>query len=332
MAKLTLRQRRLIKQQHVLRLKLEAKLQTEMRRFFKRHSVNIANFYQHLGLQYFDSTAKQELKVLLKKHYWRVARLFKDQARSNGSKYHRMLLEKKDFLSEAITNIDSRIKIRLEEYFEEVATEKADQITSTTESEISDYIARVLSAASADGLQLDRRQVANLIRTFYFRRAESRARSVAITETTRTMEETKLTEIEELFDELDEDQLDELGEGMDREELIAEIESLLAVSGADVDIDVEEIADSIDPEDIAAAGGIAAIVAALTVTKTWVATLDDRTREAHAEADGQTVGLDEPFNVDGEDLEYPGDDAGDIANTINCRCSVIYGIGGADEA
>lgn len=58
--------------------------------------------------------------------------------------------------------------------------------------------------------------------------------------------------------------------------------------------------------------------------KVWLATVDSRTREAHMDADGQAVALDEPFIVDGEELEYPGDPAGSAGNVINCRCTLIY--------
>lgn len=64
--------------------------------------------------------------------------------------------------------------------------------------------------------------------------------------------------------------------------------------------------------------------AGIPLLKTWVATLDDRTRDAHADADGQQVRYDEPFDVDGEELDYPGDPAGSAENVVNCRCSVIY--------
>jgi hypothetical protein len=59
--------------------------------------------------------------------------------------------------------------------------------------------------------------------------------------------------------------------------------------------------------------------------KIWVATDDERTRETHADADGQEVPLDQPFQVGDDLLAYPGDPDGSDAETINCRCSVIYG-------
>lgn len=54
--------------------------------------------------------------------------------------------------------------------------------------------------------------------------------------------------------------------------------------------------------------------------KQWVATQDDRTRDAHADADGQIVGIDEPFNVGGEQMDAPGDFSASAENTANCRC------------
>ena len=62
-----------------------------------------------------------------------------------------------------------------------------------------------------------------------------------------------------------------------------------------------------------------------SMLKEWVATSDDRTRPAHADADGQQVPIDEPFIVDGEKLMYPGDISmgASPSNVINCRCTMI---------
>jgi len=53
--------------------------------------------------------------------------------------------------------------------------------------------------------------------------------------------------------------------------------------------------------------------------KEWLATMDGRTRDAHAAASGQIVGMDESFEVGGQMLAYPGDMAGSAENVINCR-------------
>ena len=64
----------------------------------------------------------------------------------------------------------------------------------------------------------------------------------------------------------------------------------------------------------------------LQLNKTWLATRDTRTRETHDEADGQTVAMDELFNVNGSLLDFPGDwsNNADLAEIIQCRCSLIY--------
>lgn len=62
---------------------------------------------------------------------------------------------------------------------------------------------------------------------------------------------------------------------------------------------------------------------AAEITREWVAALDERVREDHADADGQTVGIDEPFIVGGVELMQPGDQTGPPEQTINCRCVVL---------
>ena len=56
--------------------------------------------------------------------------------------------------------------------------------------------------------------------------------------------------------------------------------------------------------------------------KEWLATMDDRTRDDHAEADGQVVGIDEDFDVGGVSMDAPGN-SGDPGEDINCRCTIL---------
>jgi hypothetical protein len=62
----------------------------------------------------------------------------------------------------------------------------------------------------------------------------------------------------------------------------------------------------------------------LPLNREWIAAGDERTRETHTEADGQIVGMDEPFTVGGAKLMYPGDPDGPAEEVINCRCSVGF--------
>lgn len=57
--------------------------------------------------------------------------------------------------------------------------------------------------------------------------------------------------------------------------------------------------------------------------KQWLTQRDGAVRAAHIVADGDTVGIDDTFTVDGESLEYPGDPSGSAGNVINCRCSML---------
>lgn len=62
----------------------------------------------------------------------------------------------------------------------------------------------------------------------------------------------------------------------------------------------------------------------LPLKKEWLATMDTRTRETHAEADGQTRDMDEPFTVGGYLMEQPGDPTAPPSETVNCRCTVVF--------
>ena len=76
-------------------------------------------------------------------------------------------------------------------------------------------------------------------------------------------------------------------------------------------------------EVISASNGSASLAAAqlpadVAGGQEWISTRDGRTRDDHADADGQVVVMGAPFDVGGEPLLYPGDPAGDGGNVINC--------------
>ena len=60
--------------------------------------------------------------------------------------------------------------------------------------------------------------------------------------------------------------------------------------------------------------------------KEWNAILDNRTRETHAEADGQVVSLMEYFHVGDSLLMFPGDTSANppLSEIVNCRCLAMY--------
>ena len=56
------------------------------------------------------------------------------------------------------------------------------------------------------------------------------------------------------------------------------------------------------------------------IVKQWDATLDARTRDSHARADGEIRENNEKFS---NGLLYPGDPSGSAAEVINCRCALL---------
>ena len=66
--------------------------------------------------------------------------------------------------------------------------------------------------------------------------------------------------------------------------------------------------------------------------KEWLATLDNRTRHAHAMLDGQQADVDKPFKVDGEEIRYPGDSTAAGHLVYNCRCTLVAAVDGVDTS
>ena len=62
----------------------------------------------------------------------------------------------------------------------------------------------------------------------------------------------------------------------------------------------------------------------IEVKKQWIATHDKRVRDTHEYLDGQIVGVDEPFTVDGMEIDYPGDPLAPPELVYNCRCTLAY--------
>lgn len=67
------------------------------------------------------------------------------------------------------------------------------------------------------------------------------------------------------------------------------------------------------------------------IKRRWLATLDNRTRHAHRQLDGQERSTDEPFDVDGFKIMYPGDPSADASLIWNCRCTTRAVVAGWDR-
>lgn len=71
----------------------------------------------------------------------------------------------------------------------------------------------------------------------------------------------------------------------------------------------------------------AALSFGVQLKKAWLATDDGRTREDHALAgEGPSIGMDEPYEVGGSELMFPGDSSmgADASEVVACRCAETY--------
>lgn len=70
----------------------------------------------------------------------------------------------------------------------------------------------------------------------------------------------------------------------------------------------------------------------IKLKREWLATLDNRTRHAHAMLDGQQAEMDKPFKVDGYEIMFPGDTSAPGYLVYNCRCTMIAAVDGVDTS
>lgn len=63
----------------------------------------------------------------------------------------------------------------------------------------------------------------------------------------------------------------------------------------------------------------------------WLATLDNRTRHEHRILDGQKRAIDEPFEVEGEEIMFPGDPSAPGHLIWNCRCRTVAAVDGWED-
>lgn len=79
------------------------------------------------------------------------------------------------------------------------------------------------------------------------------------------------------------------------------------------------------------AGGLASTEYArskgVEIVRTWLATIDSKTRETHVSADGKRENEEGLFTVGGATGPYPGN-MSSAAESINCRCTVLENVDG----
>lgn len=175
---------------------------------------------------------------------------------------------------------------------------------------VTTFAARIADQGKSSGLILETKDFADTMRQRALRYVENEAvrrRITSVTETTRSQVVAAVSRGYE--------------DGLGIEQIAAKIiERVSEFSGARAAL--------IARTETHGAANFGALDAAketgLPLSKEWIAASDERTRQSHADADGQIVPIDSAFQVGSESLMFPGDPDGDPAETINCRCSVGY--------
>ena len=115
-----------------------------------------------------------------------------------------------------------------------------------------------------------------------------------------------------------------LNAGEDLDELKARMTALFAADGTQLGPGRAERIAMTEATRAFNAGTLAAAQAMTgpdrPLVKQWITRNDARVRDAHRDTNGQLQLLDDPFDVDGTPMQYPGDPTAPAALTVNCRC------------
>lgn len=199
-----------------------------------------------------------------------------------------------------------RMAVILERLWQESGHEMAEHIDTTAKASQAYQSKQAISSIEEQERNITPTEIADRIMSDWIR-AEGGLKITEITETTRANIQSVISA--------------GIEEGLSEKEIakrIREIAPGIAGSRADTISRTETHASAnISAQATARATGI-------NFVREWASSEDGRTRPAHDDADGQRVGMTEPFVVDGEELMYPGDPNGRAANVINCRCAVLF--------
>ena len=138
-----------------------------------------------------------------------------------------------------------------------------------------------------------------------------------------------LEQLDNFVDDIDDEVLDTVGDGVanvlrDRFEDGTPRDDIADIMQTQLDNDLGDAAAQRHARTLvhgaSERGNHSAIEDSSAVGERWVAVSDGRTRETHAEADGQIVPVDGTFVVGDGRLDHAGDPGGPIEEIANCRC------------
>lgn len=282
------------------KLSLEARLEEDVKHFIRRINKDFIARKENFNINDY----RQGLAGLLAKHYKQAKQKY----------YNDMRIETRgiEFKSWQTKSINDRIDIEVDSWIAEKALRQADIILKTTKTDAEKIRARLVELALALWALSDEGFTDDEVDTETLEQLDTilnrRARTIATTEIQEAAEITKLSEARSIADVRAAERAGELTEGQ-ADSSIRTIEHEAEQN--------EEFTESF----LALAGAGAG-----NVRKEWNAILDSRTRETHAELDGEVVGIDEYFNVGGYKMLYAGDkdNGAPPEEFMNCRCFIMY--------
>lgn len=284
----TERQRQLqLAQDFAAKIKLERQFTIDLRRFFKELNQDFVNEFARNGRIINTLDFRPELIGVLRRHYRRAINRFGDTLRSEPQAFKALRHVKQ------VNVANSREELH----------QKQDEQTN-------EEVAVLLGASLA---------INSALTTFM--REETDRRSVIVLDTTQNQLNRLVTNS---FEEIEQQQ------GEASNDAVAESSGLafaFLIPSKALLISATEIQNAAEGSKQIELSGLidSGTVDVDVTTKQWNSILDERTRLSHASADGQVRQTNEPFLVQGQLLNRPGDTSlgATPSNIIRCRCSSI---------
>ena len=274
------------------KIQLDSKIRKKAERLLRQMARDFEKLYAEKGVYLDFNVYAEKWQRLLARHYKNV---------------------QDEFIGVASEELDvpmSRDKmalfiLALQIMREQRASASSRQIIDTSTEQMADSISKAELYMQQESMPISNDAVAALALEIFGRKIESRATTIAMTETQYVAETVKnieadcLTNNKNIF-------------------LVQAVEHLVDVH-AGVVHDVFE-------QDASLAVSSYMTDAPIGYEKEWLSALLPTTRPSHAAAHGQKVAPSELFYVGGEYLKYPGDTSmgATAGNVVNCYCAVRY--------
>lgn len=194
-----------------LKLALEKRFAPEINRYFNQVSRHFKVTYAATGKKLSKASYAHDTKVLLKDHYLRVSKAFRDELRLN---LKTISFKKEDTPKEDHRKRNALIAAALLLYIAARVKTISALLDDTTEGDMADAISKAKETLKSDGVPITDLSVALLAGKLLKDSFEGRTDTIAATETQAVSETTKRIESDVILNEdVDSIDVDELADG-----------------------------------------------------------------------------------------------------------------------